>query len=228
VAARAAVLGINYFEPQIREQLHSLVRNIYDFFLTRLDQGKLLETVASQRPLVNDVVNNLQAVLNIPILQSLLTNLGIDPQLLINRINLDQINSYFDLLEKAANYQSWLVFIKNFYVPLIIIIIALIAGIIFVGRRFRFVFIVLGVTFATYGVLQLSSALPFGNYASSSIESLGLSSLATDSALRFTNDLIRMLNVFSAVILFCGLVLIIAYFLTRSRKTAVQPEKVSA
>ncbi len=221
VAARAAQLGITYFEPQIQEQLHALVRNVYAFFLNRMEQGKLLETVAAQRPLVNDVAANIQSVLNVPGLQSLLNNLGIDPNQIANRINIDQINSYFDMLEKAAKFQTLIVFAKNFFIPLILILIALLIGIIFAAKKLRFIFIVLGLTFAVYGILQLSSLLPFGNFARDAITNLNLNSLANDSAQRFINDVIRMLNIFSGVILFCGIVLVAAYFLTRPRKIAV-------
>lgn len=221
VVARAAALSITYFEPQIKDQLHSAVRDIYSFFLNRLEQGRLLETLASQRPLVNNVVDNLQAILNVPALRSLLNNLGIDPSAISNQVNSAQINSLFDLLERLARYQSLLVFVKHFYIPLIIIIIALIAGIVFVGRKFRFILVVLGITFSAYGILQLSTSLPFGNLAASSINNLNLNSLATDTASRFISDIIRMLTIFSAAILFCGLVLIGVYFITRSRRSAV-------
>jgi hypothetical protein len=221
VLARAAALGANYFEPQIKEQLHSAVRTAYTFLLNRLDQGRLLETIQSQRPLINDVATNTQAVLNIPALQSLFTNLGIDSSKIASSIDVNQINSFFDLIERAARFQSLLAFVKNFYIPLIVILIALIVGIIFVGRRFRFIFIVLGITLAVYGVVQLSSLLPFGNLARSAIANLSLSSLATDTATKFINDVIRPINIFSAIMLFCGLVLMVMYFVTRPRRAAV-------
>jgi uncharacterized membrane protein len=63
-------------------------------------------------------------------------------------VDVDQINSYFDLIEQAARIQALLVFIRNSYIPLILIILALIIGIIFAARKARFIFIVLGITFS--------------------------------------------------------------------------------
>ena len=222
VAAQAAILGVNYFEPQIKEQLHSLIRNIYSFFLNRLEEGRLLQTIEEQRPLVENVANNVQVLLNLPLVQSIFNNLGIDKSVINSRINTAEIDSFFNLIERAGKFQRLIVFAKNFYIPLILIIVALITGIIFAGRKFRFIFMVLGLVFSIYGVTQLSSLLPFGNLARSAITHLELSPFAHDSAIRFVNDVIGMLNIFCAVILFGGLLLIAAYFLTGSRKSTNQ------
>jgi hypothetical protein len=77
IVAKAAELGITYFEPQIKDQMRTVVRHIYAFFLDRLEQGKLLETVVEQRSLVTDVASNLQTVLNVPAVRNILEGLGI-------------------------------------------------------------------------------------------------------------------------------------------------------
>lgn len=219
VVAQAAILGVNYFEPQIKEQLYFFVRNVHSFFLTRLEEGRLPQTVEEQRPLVENVANNVQVILNLPAVQNIFNNLGIDTSVISIRINTAEINSFFNLIETAGKSQRLIVFAKNFYIPLILIILALIAGIIFAGRKFRFIFIVLGLVFSIHGILQLSSLLPLGNYARSAIANIELSPFAHDSVIRFINDVVGMLNIFSAVILFAGLLLIAAYFLTGLSKS---------
>ncbi len=215
--AKAAEAAVNYYEPQIKDALESLVRTVYSFFLTKMEQGKLIEAVTEQQARVDDIANNIQEVLNIPALKSIFSNLGIDPGVIGDKLNVDQINSYFDLINRAAKYQSLAVFVEHFYVPLIIILIALIIAIIFLGRRFRFVFAILGIVFVTYGITQLSSILPLGNYARTVITNLSLQSLAQGSAMQFISDSIRILNIFAGVILFVGLLFILAYFLIRPR-----------
>jgi hypothetical protein len=216
--AQAAILGVNYFEPQIIEQLNSVVENIYSFFLERMEEGELLQTIEEQRPLVENVANNIQAIINLPVVQSVFNNLGIDASAINIQVNTGEINSFFTLIEKAAKFQQLIAFAKSFFIPSIFIVLALIAGIIFTGRKFRFIFIVLGAVFSIHGILQLAGLLPLGNYARQAITNLELSPFAHDSATRFVNDVIGMLDIFSAVILFAGLLLITAYFLTRLRK----------
>ncbi|MEI6186790.1 MAG: hypothetical protein WCP43_06255, partial [Dehalococcoidia bacterium] len=63
LVAKSAELVIVNFEPQIKEGLKTAVRDTYSFMLNRLENGKLLETVASQKPLVDNLAANVQAVL---------------------------------------------------------------------------------------------------------------------------------------------------------------------
>ena len=216
--AQAAILAVNYFEPQIIEQLNSAVKNIYSIFLERMEEGELLQTIEEQRLLIKNVANNIQAILNLPVMQSIFRNLGIDASAINIRVNTDEIDSFFNLIERAAKFQHLIAFAKSFFIPLIFIVLALIAGIIFAGRKFRFIFIVSGLVFSIHGTLQLAGLLPLGNYARQAITNLELSPFAHYSATRFVNDVIGMLNIYSAVILFAGLLLIAAYFLTRLGK----------
>ena len=195
VVARAIELGVSYFEPQIREQAHSIVRNVHRFFLERLEQGRLLETLVSQRPLVNDVATNLQVVLNIPILRSIADNFGVSLDSISQRINIDQINGYFDLLERLARYQSLLRFAKSFFIPLIFIILLLVAGIIFIARKFRLYAIILGLTFAIYGILQLATGLYAGTQGRPVLSVLDVRPAVYGTMLRFWGDVTTTLIV---------------------------------
>jgi hypothetical protein len=213
IVAKAAELGINYFEPQIKEQLHSAVRNIHGFFLNRLENGKLLETVSEQRPLITDVATNMQTVLNIPIVKSIIENFGLDPNFIQSYVDVQQINEYFDMIERLARYQALVVFAKNIYIPLIVILLVLIIGMLFTTRRLKQFFIMLGTVFAVYGIIQLISLIPVGTYGRLAIAGLDLSPTVNDVILRFLGDITTTIMIFSAVILFCGMLFIGGYFI---------------
>lgn len=220
ITAKAAELGIDYYEPQIKEQMRSVIRNVYAFFLTKLEEGRLLETIAEQRPLINDVANNVQVILDVPALKSILDNLGINPDSIKNVINIDQINGYLDLAAKVAQIQTLIVFAKNFYYPMIAIIAAIIIAIIFTARKVRLIALTLGLSFSVYGIVQLVSLLPIRNYGKSAIPNLGLNLAVSNSLLRFINDISQILLIFSSVVLFCGVALLAGYFIINARKAA--------
>lgn len=229
VIAKAAELGIAQFEPQIRDLLRILVRNLHTFYLNGLEEGRLLETIAEQRPMVNDVITNLDPVLDLPVLESVLEALAINPKSITDSINVDQINAFFDEVERVAQQQRLVAWVKNLFVPMTIFLLALIIGIVLTARKARLVISALGIPFLTYGILQFFSAIAIHAYRSSLVEQLNINPVATDYVLRFFSDTTGILMIYSAVFLFLGSLLMTMHFLLKNwQKATIQEDNLTS
>jgi len=218
VLAKAAALVIVNFEPQIKGQLHSCVRNTYAFLLERLEKGKLIETVAAQRPMADNLAVHVQAILDIPGLGPVLTALGVSADSIVKSIDIKQINSYFDMLEQLAALQKSVAFADASFVPLIILGLMLIIAIKLIARRPQFISGELGLILAISGALQFVFILPVGSLAKSAISQFNLPSLIHDWLLRMVGDFSNIMLIYGGVLLVVGAALIVLYYVLKHDK----------
>jgi hypothetical protein len=221
VLVGAVEFGVIQLEPQIKQSLRFVVRNVHAFILDRLQRGTLLETIAKQKPAVNDFLSNLDAATNIPVLQSIFTAISLDPQLLKDIIDADQINAYFDAVGQAAQYQNYVIAAKNSFIPLVIFLPILIIGIIFSARKAPLIYSTLGITFLAYGILQFFSVIIASGYIKADIEQLTANATVNDLVLRFFGDISRTLMIYSGIFLVLGLALLTAWFFIRNRQRSI-------
>jgi len=217
VLAKTAELVIINFEPQIKEQLRSCVRNTDALILDRLKKGKLLETVIAERPLVDNLASNIQAVMALPVLSPVFEALGMNADSLQKYIDINQINGYFDMLEQLAALKNLVVTADIIYVPLIIFILALIVAIKLIARKPRFISGELGLIFAISGALQFLIFLPFNSLGRSAILQFNLPSLIQGWLLRMVGDFSNIMMIYGGVLLVCGIALIVLYYVWKSR-----------
>jgi hypothetical protein len=222
VLAKGVELLIINFEPQIKEQMRSCVRNTDAFILDRLKKGKLLETVIAQRPLINNLSSNIQAVMNLPVLSPVFEALGMNAESLQKYIDVKQINGYFDMLEQVAALKDIVATADTIYVPLIIFTLALIIAIKLIARKPRFIAGELGLIFAICGALQFFSVLPVYGIGSSAISQFNLPSLIQNWLLRMVGDYTNIVMIYGGVLLFCGIALIVVYYIFKSRAAGIK------
>ena len=224
LVAKSAELVIVNFEPQIKEGLKTAVRDTYSFMLNRLENGKLLETVAAQKPLVDNLAANVQAVLNIPGLNTLLEVVGVNADSIAKSIDIKQINGYFNMLSELAALQGLIVFIHASFVPAIILVLAFLIAIILIARKPRFLSGELGFILAICGFLQFVFVLPLDGSMKSAIAQFNLPALLHGWLLRLVGDYTNIVMIYGGVLLLCGIVLIVLYYVfkpgTASPKTA--------
>jgi len=222
VLAKSMGLVVINFEPQIKEQLRSCVRNTYAFMLDRLEKGKLLETVAAQRPTVDNMASNIQAVLDLPGLAPAFKALGVTPDSIQKYIDIKQINGYFDMLEQLAALRSVVVTADIIFIPLIIFALALIIAIKLIARRPKFISGELGLIFAICGVLQFVFVLPLDSSMKSAIAQFNLPALLHGWLLRLVGDYNGAVMIYGGVLLVCGIVLIVLYYVFKPRTAGIK------
>ncbi len=218
LVAKSAELVIVNFEPQIKEGLKTGVRDTYSFLLNRLENGKLLETVASQKPLVDNLAANVQAVLGIPVLNTLLEVVGVNADSIAKSIDIKQINGYFNMLSELAALQGLIVFIHASFVPAIILVLALLIAIILIARKPRFLSGELGFIFAICGVLQFVFVLPLDGSMKSAIAQFNLPALLHGWLLRLVGDYDGAVMIYGGVLLLAGIILISVYYSLKDSK----------
>lgn len=216
--AKSIELGIINLEPKIKERLQSVVSSVYGFILERLEKGKLVEMVASQRPLVNDVVNNVQTVLDLPVLAPVIDSSGIDAAAIQKYVNVSQINAYFDALEQLAQARAAFIAVKNSFIPLIIAILLLIIGIVLIARQVIFTTRELGIIFTAYGALQFIGAFIIKGYTSPLLRQYDIPQFLQNALQRLNNNFTSILIAFSLSVLFCGIVLLVVSFIYKPRQ----------
>ncbi|MCX5994188.1 MAG: hypothetical protein NT177_08265 [Chloroflexi bacterium] len=212
LVAKSAELVIVNFEPQIKEGLKTGVRDTYSFLLNRLENGKLLETIAAQKPLVDNLAANVQAVLGIPVLNTLLETLGVNADSIAKSIDIKQINGYFNMLAQLAALQSVIVFIHASFVPAIILALALLIAIILIARKPGFLSGELGFILAICGVLQFVFVLPLDGSMKSALAHFNLPALLHGWLVRLVGDYTNIVMIYGGVLLLCGVVLIVLYY----------------
>ena len=217
VLAKTAELMIINFEPQIKEQIWSCVHNTYAFLLDRLEKGKLLETVAEQRPLVDNLASHIQAVIDVPGLGPVFGALGVTADSIQKYIDVDQINGYFDMLEQVAALKNMVVIADTIYIPLIIFALALIIAIKLIARKPTFISGELGLIFAICGALQFLIFLPLNSLGRSAIFQFTLPAIIQNWMLRLEADFTNILMIYGGVLLFCGIALMVLYYVWKSR-----------
>jgi len=218
VLAKSAELIIINFEPQIQEQLRSSVRNSYAFILDRLENGKLLETVAAQRPVVDNLATEIQAILNIPGLSPVFEALGVTADSLLKYVDVKQINGYFDMLEKLAALKDGIAFMDAIFIPLIILCLALIIVIKLIARRPEFICGELGLVFAICGALQFVFILPVGSSLKSAISQFNIPALIHDWLLRMLGDFTNIMMIYGGILLLAGIALIVTHYVLKRGK----------
>jgi hypothetical protein len=219
LVAKSAGLVIVNFEPQIKAGLKTGVRDTYSFLLNRLENGKLLETIAAQKPLADNLAANVQAVLSIPVLNTLLEVVGVNADSIAKSIDIKQINGYFNLLTELAALQSVIVFIQASFVPAIILALALLIAIILIARRPRFLSGEMGLIFVICGVLQFVFVLPLDSSMKSSIAQFNLPALLHGWLLRLVGDYNGAVMIYSGVLLLAGIILISLYYSMKDSKS---------
>jgi hypothetical protein len=222
LVAKSAKLVIVNFEPQIKEGLKTGVRDTYSFLLNRLENGKLLETVAAQKPLVDNLAANVQAILDIPVLNPLLETLGVNADSIAKSIDVKQINGYFNMLAQLAALQDVILFADASFVPAIILVLALLIAIIFIARKPRFFSGELGFIFAICGVLQFVFVLPVSSSLKSAISQFNLPALLNDWLVRLVADYTGTVMIYGGVLLVCGIVLIVLYYVFKPRTAGLK------
>ena len=218
VLAKSLELVIINFEPQIKELMRSSIHNTYAFILDRLQKGKLLDTVAAERPLVDNLGSKIQAVLNLPGLSPLLQALGINADSIQKSIDVKQINGFFDMLEQLATLQDSVVFIMISFIPLIVLILALIIAIKLIARRPRFIAGELGLIFSICGALQFIFILPAGGLARSAVSQFNLPALIHDWLLRMAGDFTNIVMIYGGILLLLGIALIVVYYVLKRKE----------
>jgi hypothetical protein len=220
LAAKAIELGVINLEPIIKEGTKSAVSSIYSVMLDSLEKGKLVELVAAQRSLVNDVANNINGVLDSPILSPVISLFGINATSIQKNVDINQINSYFDALDEVAQARDAFIAAKNSFIPLIVFMVLLIIGIVLIARQVKFTTFELGITFAAYGAIELIGALIGKGYIISALSQLDMPQFLQNALQRINDDFINVLVSFSSTMLFCGAVLLVVYFLYKPRQLA--------
>ena len=218
LVAKSAELVIVNFEPQIKEGLKTGVRDTYSFLLNRLENGKLLETVASQKPLVDNLAANVQAVLGIPVLNTLLEVVGVNADSIAKSIDIKQINGYFNMLSELAALQGLIVFIHASFVPAIILVLALLIAIILIARKPRFLSGELGFILAICGFLQFVFVVPLDGSMKSAIAQFNLPALLHGWLLRLVGDYDGAVMIYGGVLLLAGIILISVYYSLKDSK----------
>jgi len=216
--AKAIELGVINLEPQIKQMMRPAVSSIYAFMLDRLEKGRLVEMVAAQRPLVNDVVKNINSVLELPVLAPVISSLGIDAASIQKYVDVNQINAYFDALDKVAEARAAFIAAKNSFIPLIVFMVLLIIGIVLIARQVKFTTLELGIIFTAYGAIEFIGSLIGKGYITSALSKYDMPQFLQNALQRINDDFTTVLVAFSLSMLFCGVVLLVVSFLYKPRQ----------
>lgn len=218
--AKAIEIGVINLEPWIKEQLRPIVRDTHAFILEKIERAELLDTIISQRPLIEDVAGNLESILQLPMLDPVFDSLGITPESIQKYVNVSQVNAYLDVLEQLAQSRQAIIFTQNSYVPLIALILLLIAGIVFINREVRGITRKLGIIFTAYGVVQFFGIFPAKSYGGSLILQYDIPPLLQDFLQRLIDDFATVLTVFSVTLFICGIALIVVSCIYKPRQSS--------
>lgn len=218
LVAKSTQLLIVNFEPQIKVGLRTAVRDTYSFLLNRLENGKMLETIAAQKPLVDNLATTAQTILAIPGLDKLLEVLGVNVDSITKAINIQQISGYFDMLAMLATMQNIILFTDASFVPAIIFSIVLIAAIILIARRPKFIYGELGYIFAICGLLQFIFVVPVNGSAKASISQFNMPVILHDWLVRLVGDFTGAVMIYGGLMLVAGIILISLYYSMKKGK----------
>jgi hypothetical protein len=216
--AKTVELVIINYEPQIKEQMRSCVRNTYALMLDRLKKGKLLDTVIAERPLVNNLASNIRAFMDLPVLSPIFEALGLNADSLQKYIDVNQINGFFDMLEQLAALKTIVTTADIIYIPLIIFSLALIITIKLIARKPRFIAGELGLVLAICGALQFLMILPVSSVGKQAILQFNLPSLIQGWLLRIVGDFSNIVMIYGGVLLLCGIALIVLYYVLKRHR----------
>ncbi len=208
VLAKSAELAVINFEPQIKDLMRTCVRNMYAFTLDSLKNGKLLDTVAAQKPLVDNLSAHVQALMDLPALSPVFQMLGVNAESITKNVDTGQINGLFDMLEQLAALKSFVVILMSSLVPLLLLMIALVIAIVFIARKPGFMSGELGLVSAISGILQFIIILPAGSLGKSLISQFNLPPLIRDWLLRLVQDFNSIVMIYGGALLLVGIVLI--------------------
>jgi|GEM_PF-954118 len=217
--AKSAELAIINFEPQIKDLMRTCVRNMYAFILDSLKKGKLLDTVAAQKPVFNNLAAHIQALMDLPALSPVFQMLGVNAESITKNIDTGQINGLFDMLEQLAALKSFVVILMSSLVPLLLLMIALVISIVLIARKPGFMSGELGLISAISGALQFIIILPAGSLGKSLISQFNLPPLIRDWLLRLVHDFNSIVMIYGGALLLVGIALIVTcYALRRARQ----------
>jgi len=216
--AKAVQVGLVNFEPQIKDGMKTLVRNVHALILDRLEKGKLLQTVGEQRSLIVDIATNMQAVISLPALNPVFNALGVTASSVQKHINIDQINGFFNMISQLEAVKDIVVGAMISFIPLIIISLVLIIAIKLIGRRPGFISGELGLIFTVCGALQFAFILPAGSFGRSAISQFDLPPLIQEWLLRLVGDFANTIMIYGSVLLLVGIALIVLYYFLKKPK----------
>ncbi|MFA5064389.1 MAG: hypothetical protein WC566_02885 [Dehalococcoidia bacterium] len=220
VLAKSAELAIINFEPQIKELMRSSVRNIYAYILDSLKKGKLLDTIAAQKPVVENLAAHIQAIMDLPALSPVFQMLGVNSESITKNMDAGQINGLFDMLEQLAALKSFVVILMSSMIPLLLLMIALVIAIVLIARRPGFMSGELGLISATSGALQFIIILPAGGLGKSLVSQFNLPPLIRDWLLRLVQDFNSIVMIYGGALLLAGIALIVICYALKRVKHA--------
>jgi hypothetical protein len=216
VLAKTAELAVINFEPQIKDLMRSGVRNMYAYILERLKTGRLLDTLAAQKPVVDNLAAHIQALMDLPVLSPVFQALGINAESITKNVDTGQINGIFDMLGQLAALQSLVVILMSSLVPLLLLVAALLVAVIFLARKPEFISGELGLTFSISGVLQFIIILPTGSLGKSLIAQFNPPPLIRDWLMRLVQDFNGIVMLYGGILLLAGIVLIAIHHALKS------------
>jgi len=212
VLAKTAELVVINFEPQIKDQMRFFVRNMYAYVLDRLQKGKLLETVAAQKPMVDNLAAHVQAFMDLPVVSPVVQILGVNAESITKYVDLKQISGVLDLIGQLEGLKSLIAVLMVSFIPLLLLTVALVIAIVFIARKPGFISGELGLISAIGGVLQFIIILPAGSMGRSAISQFNLPPLIRDWLLRIVGDFNCIVMIYGGVLLLAGIVLIVVYY----------------
>ena len=221
VLAKSAELAIINFEPQIKDVMRSSVRNIYAYLLDSLKKGNLLDRVAAQKPMVDNLAAHIQALMDLPGLSPVFQTLGVNAESITKNIDVGQINGLFDMLEQLAALKSSVVFLMSSMTPLLLLAIALVIAIVLIARKPRFMSGELGFISAISGALQFIIVLLATGLGNSLISQFNLPPLIREWLLRLIQDFNCVVMIYGGALLLAGIALIVTCYALKRIK---QPE----
>lgn len=220
VLAKSAELAIINFEPQIKDVMRTCVRNLYTYILDSLKKGKLLDTVAAQKPLVDNLAAHIQAFMDLPIVSPLFQMLDVNAESITKNIDTGQINGFFDMLAQLAALKSFVVILMAIFVPLLLLMIVLLIAIVLIARKPRFMSGELGLISAISGALQFIIVLPAGSMGKSLISQFNMPPLIRDWLLRLVQDFNCAVMIYGGALLLAGIALIGIYYALKQPRQA--------
>ena len=218
VLGKSAELAVINFEPQIKDVMRTCVRNTYAYILDSLKKGKLLDTIAAQKPIFNNLAAHIQALMDLPALSPVFQMLGVNAESITKNIDTGQINSLFDMLEQLAALKSFVIILMAIFVPLLLLIILLLIAIVLIARKPRLMSGELGLISAVSGALQFIIILPAGSMGKSLISQFNLPPLIRDWLLRLVQDFNCCVMICGGALLLAGIALIGIYYALKQAK----------
>jgi hypothetical protein len=220
VLAKSVELAVINFEPQIKDLMRTCVRNIYAYLLDSLKKGNLLDTVAAQKPMVDNLAAHVQALMDLPALSPVFQMLGVNAESITKNIDTGQINGLFDMLEQMAALKSFVVILMSSLVPLLLLMIALVIAIVLIARKPGFMSCELGLISAISGALQFIIILPAGSLGKSLLSQFNLPPLIRDWLLRLVQDFNSIVMIYGGALLLVGIALIVTCYALKRIKQA--------